>query len=157
MSTVMYAYRIPKDRWWEIAAEIRKLYLSEKHPIGAILAKCRETRAAQDYDTMEKAERLLHNFLRLRDHHAALQVFEHGDEYIVRAIENSYFFMNNYRAIDGIAECFYDDRADMTAEMRALEPLVDEIDKLMNAHRYFMWPIFNENSVFSEDVWSNYA
>lgn len=152
MSTVMYSYRLPKDRWWDFARACRTAYLDE-HPLP--MAFSMSSKSAQNLDPKGKAERLgkiLDTIKNLDEWMVDLQLFDEGDTYLIRPLERGYFFLNHHRAWEdnfGLEPVFYDDRSDVPTEQEPNREVSRWCDEKIEAGEYLLY------SVISEDALSN--
>ena len=118
MSIKMYNYRIRKDAWWSFAAAVREFYLAE-YPVFKVLAEVSEG----DGITYSKFVEAVDVF---RDWTVELQLFDEGDHWLIRPLEQGYFFMNGHEQwVDefGLETVWYDDRSDVPPEDEKNRPV----------------------------------
>lgn len=94
MSTKMYLYRIPKDRWKDFTLVCRGAYLNN-HPLMQLL-KFVDDHGDSPLDSFKQVSETI-SALDHADMTVDLQVFDEGDAYIIHPLERGYFFINNAR------------------------------------------------------------
>jgi hypothetical protein len=145
MSTVMYAFRIKKDDWWDFASKAKEFYI-ETGLVSKGLANLRNgpAKSRQKFNTLRSSLDLL-----LEIDGAELQVFDENEEhYLFRVLEKGYRFMNNFQKMDWpIHPVFYDNRADVPEEDEANEKVADWLDEEIQHHRYFIYPLVAKNDL----------
>ena len=146
MSTRMYNYRIGKERWWEFANKCRAYYMSS-HPLATLVDSVSKKTPNEILDVMDK----MSTFIRDTELTCDLQLFDEGDTYIVRPLENGYFFMNNHTRWTefGLEPVFYDDRSDVPAEQEKNREVSLWCDERIHASEYLVFPLFSEDMLIS--------
>lgn len=137
MSTKMHNARVPKDRWLEFAADVRRVYLAE-HPFVKFFSA--ERVGGDSYrkamDSLDKNESFVE-----------LQLFDEGDTWLVRPLEQGWFFMNH--VWDGVWKKFgvkavsYDDRSDVSKKERKNKKVAAWVDERIAAREYLVYPVLD--------------
>lgn len=137
MSTKMHVARVPKDRWLEFAADVRRVYLAE-HPFVKFFVADR-----LDGDTYRKAM----DSLDRNESFVELQLFDEGDTWLVRPLEQGWFFMNH--VWDGVWKKYkvkavsYDDRSDVPKKDRKNKKVADWMNERIEAREYLLYPVLD--------------
>lgn len=153
MSNAMYAFRVPKKDFWDVAARIRRFY-REHGQLGVIIKRrddewlkiMNSNDPNADFGALHVAEDALRYWF--KNHPVRLQVFEYGRDYVFRVLEAGYEFINHHAEIEGVRPCFYDDRTDENPGTKREERVMDRVDELLHQHRYFLYTVYDENSIF---------
>lgn len=150
MSIVFYGYRVRRERFWEAVDRVREIYAEE-----SLLAKAATRlgrRAADGAETFTEAYEKLNSLLKLPEHEhlsTELQVFDEDDEhYVVRPLEAGLLFHNLYDRYhwSEFEPVYLDARADVPPEHEANRPVVDRVNRLIEAKHYFITPIFDNDA-----------
>lgn len=157
MSTVMYLYNVEKSSMFEVFSLIRGFY-HEKHSSRRVTNHAFDNCSIQeDVNATDRDKRSeIFSFLRDDVGTAELQVLELDGNIYFRVLENSYLFMNHFKKQEwDITPVFYDTRSETEAE--ELEKLSDQIDNLITAGHYFIYPLVGETEwrKWYMEAWSN--
>lgn len=139
----MHVARVPKDRWLEFAADVRRVYLAE-HPFVKLFKSER-----LDGDTYRKAMDALDE----NESFVELQLFDEGESWLVRPLEAGWFFMNHVH--QGVWKKFkvkavtYDDRTDVPKKDRKNKAVADWMCERIEAREYLIYPVLDK-STYSE-------
>ena len=138
----MYNFRVPKERWWEVAASVRRYYM-QNHPIAQALTKMVGDKV-ENPKFFEAVDKLTPEWL------VDLQLFDEGDTWLIRPLERSYFFMNNADRW-GVERVTYDDRTDVPPEEEKTKAVAVWVDEQIDAHRYFVFSVLTREDFL--DLW----
>lgn len=137
MSVKLYTVRIPKDRWWEFSAAVRATYLNEYPGVEdfhGVLA-----RGATYSEAMASIE--------VNTHFVELQLFDEGDTWLVRPLEQGWFFINHVeeKAWPGLKlkKVFYDNRADVPKRDKPNKAVADWVNTQILERRYLVFPVLD--------------
>lgn len=143
MSTKMHNARVPKDRWLEFAADVRRVYLAE-HPFVKLFRSER-----LDYGSYRKAM----DSLDRNESFVELQLFDEGDTWLVRPLEQGWFFMNHvYEGVwkkFGVKAVSYDNRSDVPKKDRKNKKVAAWCDARIEAREYLLYPVL-DRTTYSE-------
>lgn len=132
----MYNVRVPKDRWLEFAADVRRVYLAE-HPMPSAFRRFMDGKPYRE--AMDSVSE--------NNHFVELQLFDEGDTWLVRPLEVGWFFMNH--AWEGVWKKFkvkavcYDDRADVPKKDRKNKKVARWVDERIEAREYLVYPVLD--------------
>jgi hypothetical protein len=139
----MYCYRVDKAKLWEVVDQVRAWYEKES-AVYYLLGKYREDRTSQE--SWKKAHELARN----QQNHVELQLFDEGESWLFRVLEQGYSFMNHYEKMEwGVHPVFYDDRSDMPEEWETNYETTEWLDDLISKGHYFMVSIVDQNRLDS--------
>lgn len=140
----MYNYRVSKDKWWEFARTVRQFYV-ETHPLMELL---RAISAEKTDDKMSVFKRMTDAVDTLVDAQwtADIQMFDEGDTYMLRPLENGYFFMNNADKWGSFIEkVTYDNRGDVPPEEEKNRAVAEWCDHKIEAHEYLIYNVMSRD------------
>lgn len=141
LSTVMYCYRIPKSKLWEFVEQMREFYL---HNSG----KARYARILWASSEEPDGYKIFQEYIANRENHIELQLFDFGNDWIFRVLEQGYLFMNSLEQFS-VESVFYDDRTEVPEECEVNKEFVDQIDELVSCQRYFLVNVVDERMLDS--------
>lgn len=149
MSRVMYSYRIPKDKWWELSRDIRRTYL-DKHAASVLVNVALKNRNRSPVDRFDALDKII-TVVTEKELTVDLQLFDEGDTYIVRPLERGYFFMNTaQRWVDGfgLERVYYDDRSDVPTEDENNREVSVWCDKMIEDGEYLVFPVITTDLLY---------
>lgn len=152
MSTRMYSYRITKERWWELADDVRRSYL-EKHPICEVLESI-----AREVDPLiespyVKMVKIADTFD--RDWEVELQLFDEGETLLIRPLESGYFFMNNsdrWIELFGLEKVYYNDSVDVPPEDEKNKFIAEWVDKRIDEGLYTVFKVITRHDLHAKAI-----
>lgn len=146
MSTKMHNYRVAKEQWWPFAKACRAYYM-EHHPIAKLLREISEAGGTykKKIDTV--------NTIVAAEWTVDLQIFDEGDTYLIRPLENGYFFMNNFDqdqwAEFALERVSYDNRTDVPPEDEKNAAVADWVDEKILGGEYLIFTVLNRDNFVS--------
>lgn len=139
MSTKMYNYRISKQEFWAFTKDCQEFYL-ENHPIYQILITAI---SKDDYITFSgRLDKLFPKWA------VDLQLFDEGETYLIRVLENGYFFMKN--ADEWLIErVTYDNRTDVPPEEEMNRAVAEWCDQKIENREFLIYPLIGREDFIS--------
>jgi hypothetical protein len=140
MSTVMYVYRVPAPRLWSLLDALRAYYVEHNMAFTVMTEiACR----TQPDALMHARQWADHTEL-----HATGQLFQAGDTWLLRILENGYFFLNHWPAFTGFVQpVFYDDRTDVPVNEAANASIAEWLDEQIAKRHYLLAPLIDTDTL----------
>lgn len=150
MSIKLYTARVPKDRWDDFAAAVRATYLAEHPSVQDFIQRITDVDGNWSY-------RQLMGSISANDDLVELQLFDEGDTWLVRPLEQGWFFLNHIDAKAwpgfGAKTVFYDNRSDVPKKERRNKKVADWVDQQIESRRYLLYPILDRETY--RDIYLN--
>jgi hypothetical protein len=145
MSTKMHNFRIPKSQWWGFATACREYYMGN-YPIMEVLNELVIRKGASAYKQISD----IVDILAKNDtgYTVDLQLFDEGDTYLIRPLEQGWFFSNNcadFAAGFNLAQVTYDNRSDVPPEDEKNRAVAEWVDKQIDARQYFIYSVLHRD------------
>lgn len=144
MSIRFYAYRIRKDCWWDFARACHEFYLSYCPLMVLVKAATEGKTVEEQIENFSKIQETLNK----ADLATELQLFDVGEHYIVRPLENGWFFKNQdaeWIREFGLERVFYDDRSDVPTEEEPNREIALRCDDLIERGEYLMFSVISND------------
>jgi len=139
MSTVMYAYRVPNSQLWPFLDALRAYYV-ENDMAYKIMRQIRTDPQAAYTKARMWANRT--------DLYVTVQLFQDGDTWLLRVLEDGYFFLNHWQQFTAyLTPVFYDDRTDVPPAEEANEPIAERLDAQIASKHYLLAVIVDRDEM----------
>ena len=141
MSTVMYAYRVPNKQLWLFLDAMRAFYVEHNmaYTVMGEIAR-RADREAAFAQARQWAGQV--------DLHVSVQLFQDGATWLLRVLENGYFFLNHWEQFAAyVTPVFYDDRSDVSPAEEANAPIAERLDALIANRYYLLAPLIDKDEL----------
>ncbi len=157
MSTVMYAFRIRRKLFWEIAPAIRDFYLQN----NMVSSVANETKKRLIEGTAPRSvlgswvlfcDYLLYGTkpYHWSENEVELQLFTRGSDYIIRVLERGWMFWNVFEEQGWpVTPVSYDGRSESSKEKPQEYKMALWMEDKIKAHSYVVWPVINR-----DDLWA---
>lgn len=162
----MYALRVAKADWWDVAGRIRVFY-QQNHPVlkeARVLARMLAEGAPRDpdgkltYETRKAiggavrttAEAVKHHRLGWEEETVEVQLFDDGDTWLLRMCDRyggrgGSLLHGELDRFPELTEVFYDGRVDDVpedpAERARNHAVTRQVDEWINTDRYLLYPV----------------
>ena len=141
MSTVMYAYRVPNGQLWPFLDALRAFYV--EHNMAYTVMGEIARRADRETAFTNARQWAGHT-----DLHVAVQLFQDGATWLLRVLENGYFFLNHWEQFAAyVTPVFYDDRSDVSPAEEANAPIAERLDAQIAGKRYLLAVIVDRDEL----------
>lgn len=152
MSTKMHNYRVNKEQWWAFATTCRRYY-REHYPIAEVLRELvdRSDDSAR-MDTFKRVQRVVEAFTGSNDWTVSLQVFDEGNTYLVRPLEQGWFFANELARWSSdfvVTPVSYDNRSDVPPADEANKVVAQWCDARIEAKEYLLFTVLDREDFIS--------
>jgi len=140
----MYNYRIAKWRWWYLATTCREFY-KDNHPISLALTKLASGNPSYSQFSKTVNELTTGN----ESWTVELQLFDEGDTWLIRVLEQGYFFHNHWTEWNhlGLEAVTYDNRSDVPPEDEKNAAVAQWVDEKILAAEYFLYPLLSREDL----------
>lgn len=141
MSTVMYAYRVYKNVFWDFIDKVRKVYEKDHVLYNLELKEQPKT----DEERIQAYNSVCEMHRKLKEFGAEIQVFDYdSDSYVFLVRERNYFFLNARNEHDDwpLENYWYDTRADLIVlNQDEILEVAEWIDAQIISQHFFLVPL----------------
>ena len=140
MSTVMYVYRVPAPQLWPLLDALRAYYVEHNMTYTVMTEIARRGQP----DALAHARKWADHI----ELHVTVQLFHDGDTWLLRILENGYFFLNHWQEFARFVQpVFFDDRTDIPANEEVNAAIAEWLDEQIAKRHYLLAPLIDTDEL----------